>query len=101
MANDWLNDPLQGSITAFMSNTIPSQFGPQDIPFLSLVTTTTGTGNNTLAAVPTTNLPAPFLVNTQIAGNVMWQLQSGVITGPGTVAPNDQATSNKTWVAVS
>ena len=101
MKDGWVNDPLQGSLTAFMSNTISPVFGPQNIPYLSLITTTSGSSNNALAAVPTTNLQTPFMVKTLIAGDVDWVLESGVRTGPGTLAPNDQATSQKTWFSVS
>ncbi len=97
-SDGWLNDPLSGIIGNFMSSTIPASFGPQDIPFLSLVTQTTGTGNNALAAIPTTGLPTPFRVNTQIAGDQDWILVAGIVTGSGTVAPNDQASSLKTWI---
>lgn len=100
-SDGWVNDPLMGSLTAFMTNTISPVFGPQNIPFLSLVTVASGTGNNALAAVPTVNLPVPFMVKTLITGDVDWTLEAGIITGPGTQAPNDQATSQKTWVATS
>jgi hypothetical protein len=97
----WLNDPLSGIIGPFMNPTISPVFGPQNVPYLSAVTALTGTGNNALAAVPTAALPVPYMVKIAITGDSDYQLQQGVIVGAGTVAPNDQASSNKTWVQVS
>jgi hypothetical protein len=99
-ADGWTDNPLSGIIGNFMSSGIPSTFGPQDIPYLSAVTTTAGSGNNALAAVPTINIPVPFMVKTLISGDVDWVLEAGIKTGIGTLAPNDQYLSNKTWVAV-
>lgn len=100
-ADGWTNNPLSGILGPFMSSTIPSVFGPQNIPFLSLVTLTTGLGNNALAAIPTIGLATPFQVITNITGEVTWQLVAGVFSGPGYIAPNDQTTSQKTWKAVA
>lgn len=100
-ANQWINDPLTGVLGPFMSQTIPTVFGPQNIPYLSGITQLAGTGYNALAAVPTTNITQmPFIVKIAVTGDQDYQLQPGVITGPGTVAPNDQAVSNKTWVSI-
>jgi len=100
-ADGWTNDPLTGIILGpFMSNLISPVFGPQNIPYLSNITATTGTGNNALAAVPTTGLPVPFIVKTTIVGDTDWKLVSGVFVGTGYVAPNDQAQSLKTWMSV-
>jgi hypothetical protein len=98
----WLNDPLSGILGPFMNQTIPPAFLPQGVQYLGNITQLTGTGGyNALAEVPTVNLPVPFIVKIAVTGDQDYQLQSGVITGPGTVAPNDQAQSNKTWVSIS
>lgn len=100
-ADGWTNDPLSGILTPFMSAIIPSVFGPQNVPFLSLVTQLAGTGNNALAAVPTVQLPKPYMVKTLITGDQDWVLEAGITTGPGTQAPNDQAKSQATWISTS
>ena len=101
-ANGWTNNPLIGSaLGPFMSSLLSPVFGPQSIPFLSNITMTSGTGNTALAAVPTVNLPTPFMVKTLITGDQDWVLELGVFTGPGYLAPNDQATSGKTWMSTS
>jgi hypothetical protein len=81
-------------------NTISPVFGPQGVLYLSGITQLTGTGLNALAAVPTIGLQAPYIVKIAITGDSDYQLQEGVITGAGTVAPNDQSASSKTWVQV-
>ena len=100
-ADGWLNDPLSGILGPFMNQTISPLFGTLGLQYLSGVTQLTGTGNNALAAVPTVGLPVPFIVKIAITGDSDYQLQAGVVVGAGTVAPNDQATSNKTWVQIS
>jgi hypothetical protein len=97
----WLNDPLSGILGPFMTIPIPLSFGPQNIPYLSAVTQLTGSGTNALAAVPTANIVAPFIVKIAITGDSDYQLIVGVFTGPGYVTPNDQATSGKTWQQIS
>ena len=96
----WINDPLTGVLAPVM-NSISPVFGPQNVPYLSGITLLTGTGNNALAAVPTVNMQVPYVVKIAITGDSDYQLQAGVITGPGTVPPNDQGASGKTWVAIS
>jgi len=99
-ADGWINDPLSGILGPFMSASIPSAFGPQNVPYLNNVTSLTGTGYTALAAVPTISLPVPFVVKVAITGDEDYQLISGVHTGPGYLAPNDQATSGKTWQSI-
>lgn len=100
-ADGWVNNPLMLAIGSFMNSTISPVFGPQNIPYLSLVTQLLGSGNNALAAVPTASLPTPFIVKLAITGDQDYQLVAGVFVGAGYVAPNDQATSQKTWQQIS
>lgn len=100
-ADGWLNDPLMLAIGSFMNPSISPVFGPQAVLYLSLVTQLTGSGNNALAAVPTASLPTPLIVKLAITGDTDYQLIAGVFAGPGYVAPNDQATSHKTWQQIS
>ena len=96
----WLNDPLYGVLQPFM-NSISPVFGPQGVVYLSGITQLAGTGFNALAAVPTVGLQVPYIVKIAITGDSDYQLQKGIVTGAGTVAPNDQAASGCTWVAIS
>ena len=100
LPDNWVDNPLSGILAPFM-NSISPVFGPQNIPFLSAITATTGPGNNALAAIPTVNIATPYMVKTLIAGDVDWVLETGVTVGTGYVAPNDQGISGKTWVSVS
>ena len=100
-ADGWVNNPLSGILQPFMSTLIPSAFGPQNIPYLNAVTSLTGTGTNALAAVPTVLLTTPFVIKIAITGDQDYMLVSGVKTGPGYMAPNDQASSGKTWMSLS
>lgn len=100
-ADGWLNDPLSGILGPFMNQAILPIFGPQFIPYLANITTLTGVSDNALAAVPTANLPVPFVVKIAITGDADYQLQAGIKTGTGTVAPNDQDISQATWVQIS
>lgn len=100
-ADGWIDNPLMLAMSAFMDPAISAVFGPQNIPYLSLVTQLTGSGNNALAAVPTVSLPTPYIVKLAITGDQDYQLIAGVFAGPGYVAPNDQATSHKTWQQIS
>lgn len=100
-ADGWVNNPLMFIIGTFMNPTISAVFGPQNIPYLSLITALLGSANNCLAAVPTVSLPTPYIIKVSITGDTDYQLIAGVFTGPGYVAPNDQATSQKTWQAIS
>lgn len=96
-ADGWVDNPLQGSLTAFMNPIISPLFGPQGIPYLSTVTVATGTGNNALAAVPTTSLPTPYMVKTLMPDDSDWVLIMGIFSGSGYITPNDQGQSGKTW----
>ena len=100
-ANWWTNNPVMLVIGTFMSAVIPSAYGPQYIPYLSLITQLTGSGANALAAIPTVSLPTPFIVKVAITGDSDYQLIAGSFSGPGYVVPNDQATSKKTWQQIS
>lgn len=100
-ADGWTNNPLMFVIGTFMNPDISDVFGTQNIPYLSLITTLTGSGNNALAAVPTVVLPTPYIVKIAVTGDQDYQLIAGVFTGPGYVTPNDQATSQKTWQAIN
>ena len=99
-ADGWINNPLSGILGPFMSQSIPSAFGPQNIPYLNTVTTLAGVGYNALAAVPTISLPVPFIVKVAITGDEDYQLIAGVHVGAGYLAPNDQAQSQKTWQSI-
>lgn len=100
-AENWVDNPLMVAIGTFMIPSISSAFGTQNIPYLSLITTLLGSGNNALAAVPTVSLPAPYIVKIAITGDEDYQLIAGVFVGAGYVAPNDQATSQKTWQKIN
>ncbi len=101
-APNWLNDPLHSLLSNFMSTVIPAGFGPLSVPFLSAITQLAGTGYNSLAAVPTAQLPIPFAVDI-LVGNVpqRWFLVAGAYPAtPGTLQPNDAnpVTNNRYWV---
>lgn len=101
-APNWVNDPLPSDITQFMSTTIAAGFGPLFPPFLSNVSTLTGTGYTALAAVPTPGLPVPFAVDLLISNTPQRQfLVAGAYPGtPGTTPPNDYnpVTNLRYWV---
>lgn len=100
-APGWLNDPLSQILAPFMSGLISTQFGPQNPPYLSAITSLTGSLPTALASVPTVPLPVGYIVEVTITGDQRFQLNAGILTGPGTVAPNDQALSQKTWTSIS
>ena len=76
--------------------------GGQVILFLANVTTLTGIGSDSLAAIVTTGLPTPYAVDIEIGGIIQrWVLTAGTTaTGPGVQQPNDfNATTNaKIWL---
>ena len=86
-----------------MSTIIAAGFGPINVPFLSAVNQLAGTGYNSLAAVPTVQLPTTFPVDI-LVGNVpqRWFLVTGTFpgAGAGVLQPNDYnvVTNAKYWI---
>lgn len=99
----YVDDPLDGPVTQFMNLQIPAGFGPINPPFLSAITQFTGSGYNSLAAVPTLPLPTPYAVDLLIS-NVPQRcfLVPGTISAgtAGVTIPNDYnpVTNPKYWV---
>lgn len=104
-ADGYTGDPLAGILGPFMSAVIPTGFGPQAVPFLATITQLTGTTVACLAAVPTVNLPVPFLVDFAInSAPQRWELQTYTgQSGAGYQLPNDYnaSTNKKIWVQLS
>jgi hypothetical protein len=81
------------------------EFGAQDVPYLSTITTIQGSDATALEAIPTVSLPPPLMVRLVINGvDQIWILQSGTTaTGPGAQRPADYAatTNEKVWIQIS
>jgi hypothetical protein len=103
IANNRDEEYVEGDLSTPVP-TILADFGGQDIPFLRLVTSLTGSATS-LDAIPTVSLTVPFTVEVVIGGVLQtWQLISGTTaTGPGVQRPADYAagTNEKIWVQVS
>jgi hypothetical protein len=88
-----------------MSDYIPAGFTPTNVDFLGAITQLTGTGFNSLAAVPTVQLQIPYAVDVLIGGQPQrWFLVQGTYPGgAGTVQPNDYNSSSNAryWVLLT
>lgn len=104
LRDGWLNDPLQGITNPTMPSLIPANFMPQTVPFVATVSQLTGSGTNSLAAIPTTVLPTPYVIEVTIGYDQRWELQAGTFaTAVGVQRPNDYnaVTNAKVWVQIS
>lgn len=81
------------------------EYGGQNVPFLSTITSIQGADASALEAIPTTGIAVPAMVRIMIGGVLqVWLLQSGTdATAPGVQRPSDYAasTNEKVWVQIS
>ena len=82
-----------------------SEFGGQNVSFLSTITALAGGAPNCLDTIPTASMDTPTTITIIIGGAVqMWVLEAGTdATGPGKQRPLDHAagSNEKVWTQLS